>query len=149
MLKEILSISGKSGLYKLISQGKNMFITESLIDKKRIPVYASDKSVSLGDIAIYTEDEEVPLVNILSKIKEKENGGKITLDPSVKPEELRNYFAEILPEFDRDRVYPSDIKKIINWYNILVNAGLTQFDEEEKEEEKENNIPENEPETKE
>jgi len=149
MLKEILSISGKSGLYKLISQGKNMFITESLIDKKRIPVYASDKSVSLGDIAIYTEDEEVPLVNILSKIKEKENGGKITLDPSVKPEELRNYFAEILPEFDRDRVYPSDIKKIINWYNILVNAGLTQFDEKEKEEEKENNIPENEPETKE
>jgi hypothetical protein len=149
MLKEILSISGKSGLYKLISQGKNMFITESLIDKKRIPVYASDKSVSLGDIAIYTEDEEVPLINIFNKIKEKENGEKITLDPSIKPEELRNYFAEILPEFDRDRVYPSDIKKIINWYNILVNAGLTQFDEEEKEEEKENNLPENEPETKE
>jgi hypothetical protein len=151
MLKEILSVSGKPGLYKLISQGKNMFIAESLIDKKRIPVYSSDKVVSLGDIAIYTDNEEVPLANIFNTIKAKESGEKINQDPSAKPDELRNYFAEILPNFDRERVYPSDIKKMINWYNILINAGITLFEEEEEEEEEEdkNNTPENEPETKE
>jgi len=146
MLKEILSVSGKPGLYKLISQGKNMFIAESLIDKKRIPVYSSDKVVSLGDIAIYTDNEEVPLANIFNTIKAKESGEKINQDPSAKPDELRNYFAEILPNFDRERVYPSDIKKMINWYNILINAGITLFEEEEEDK---NNTPENEPETKE
>lgn len=134
MLKEILSISGKPGLYKLISQGKNMFITESLIDQKRIPVYAKDKVVSLGDIAIYTEDTEVPLIDIFRKIKEKENGEKLNLSLTPQPDQLRNYFAEILPEFDRERVYPSDIKKIMTWYNILINAGITEFVKEEKEE---------------
>ena len=144
MLKEILSISGKPGLYKLISQGKNMFITESLLDKKRIPVYAKDKVVSLGDIAIYTEDEEVPLIQILNKIKEKESGEKINFDPTTKPDELRGYFAEILPEFDRERVYPSDIKKIMSWYNILTDAGITEFENNE-----EKNVTEEEAETKE
>jgi len=132
MLKKILSISGKSGLYKLISQGKNMFIAESLIDKKRIPVYAKDKVVSLGDIAIYTKDEETPLVGILNKIKEKENGEKINFNPTIKPDELRNYFAEILPEFDRERVYPSDIKKIMGWYNILTDVGITEYEDDEE-----------------
>jgi hypothetical protein len=146
MLKEILSVSGKPGLYKLISQGKNMFIAESLIEKKRLPVYSSDKVVSLGDIAIYTDNEEVPLANIFNTIKAKENGEKINRDPSAKPDELRDYFAEILPNFDRERVYPSDIKKMISWYNILIDAGLTQFEEAKQEE---NNTPENEPETKE
>lgn len=129
MLKEILSITGKPGLYKLISQGKNMFITESLINQKRIPVYARDKVVSLGDIAIYTEDEEVPLIRIFQTIQEKEKGEKINFNPSAKPEELRSFFAEILPSFDRERVYPSDIKKILSWYTILSNAGLNQFEE--------------------
>ena len=130
MLKEILSISGKPGLYKLVSQGKNMFITESLIDQKRIPVYPKDKVVSLGDIAVYTEDEEVPLGEVFTKIKEKENGEQIPQDQFSQPEEFRNYFAEILPEFDRERVYPSDIKKIISWYNILINNGIEQFKRE-------------------
>ena len=135
MLKEILSISGKPGLYKLISQGKNMFITESLIDQKRIPVYPKDKVVSLGDIAIYTDEEEVPLSQVFRKINEKENGGLINYDPSIKPDELRSYFTEILPEFDKERVYPSDIKKIMAWYNALINAGITQFEDVKKEEE--------------
>lgn len=133
MLKEILSISGKPGLYKLISQGKNMFITESLIDQKRIPVYAKDKAVSLGDIAIYTEDEEVPLIDIFRTIQEKANGEKLDLSQTTQPDQLRNYFAEILPEFDRERVYPSDIKKIMNWYNLLINAGITEFAAKEEE----------------
>jgi hypothetical protein len=127
MLKEILSVSGKSGLFKLISKGKNMFIVESLIDNKRIPVYMKDKVVSLGDISIYTEEEEVSLSVILNSIKEKENCQPIQFSTSIKPEELRTYFETVLPAFDRDRVYPSDIKKIMLWYNLLVKKGLTDF----------------------
>ena len=148
MLKEILSISGKPGLYKLISQGKNMFITESLIDQKRIPVYPKDKVVSLGDIAIYTDEEEVPLSQVFRKINEKENGGLINYDPSIKPDELRSYFTEILPEFDKERVYPSDIKKIMAWYNALINAGITQFEDVKKEEEEKEKSEDSESETK-
>jgi hypothetical protein len=138
MLKEILSISGKPGLYKLISQGKNMFIGESLIDHKRIPVYMRDKVVSLGDIAIYTEEEEVPLAEVFKKIKEKEEGKKVEYDPAIQAPELRDYLAAILPDFDREKVYPSDIKKMLSWYNLLVNEGLTDFETtgEDKEEEK-------------
>lgn len=133
MLKKVLSISGKPGLYKLVSQGKNMYIAESLADKKRIPVYTRDKVVSLGDIAIYTEAEEVPLSSVLTKIKEKEAGNKIVYDPKIQPSELRIYFESVLPEFDRERVYPSDIKKIMNWYNILVTAEMTDFEAVEEE----------------
>lgn len=135
MLKEILSVSGKPGLFKLISQGKNMFVAESLIDQKRIPVYARDKVVSLGDIAIYTEDEEVPMADVLNSIKQKENGEQINFSPSIKPEELRTYFTEILPNFDKERVYPSDIKKIMGWYNLLLKSGITDFDIEKEDEE--------------
>lgn len=136
MLKKILSVSGKSGLYKMISQGKNMLIVESLIDKKRIPAYAKDKIISLGDIAIYTNEEEVPLYEVLNNIKKKENGKKISLDLSkITPEELRNYLAEVLPDFDRERVYPTDIKRLINWYNILLAAGITDFDPEKEQQE--------------
>jgi len=128
MLKTILSISGKPGLYQLVSHGKNMLIIESLADKKRIPAYAKDKVISLGDIAIYTDSSEVPLHEVLTKLKEKENGEKIdTKKISSYPDELRAFFAEILPDFDRDRVYPSDIKKLISWYNILMEAGITDF----------------------
>ncbi|MDH6534508.1 hypothetical protein D0T51_04770 [Parabacteroides sp. 52] len=134
MLKTILSISGKPGLYKLISQGKNMLIVEALSDKKRIPAYAKDKIISLGDIAIYTEEEEVPLYEVLTAIKEKENGGKSALNPTgAKPEDLRAYMAEVLPSFDRERVHPSDIKKLISWYNLLTKNELTNFKPEEKE----------------
>ncbi|MDH6358973.1 hypothetical protein M2135_002866 [Parabacteroides sp. PF5-9] len=128
MLKTILSVSGKPGLFKLISQGKNMLIVESLTDKKRTPVYASDKVISLGDIAIYTEEEEVPLHQVLESIKKKEASAAISLTPSaLSPQELRDYFAAILPNFDRERVYPSDIKKILNWYNTLIANNITDF----------------------
>ncbi len=131
MLKEILSVSGKPGLFKLVSQGKNMFVAESLIDQKRIPVYARDKVVSLGDIAIYTEDDEVPLYQVLSSIQAKENGAPIVINSSIQPEELKAYFETILPDFDKDRVYPSDIKKIMNWYNLLIKFGFTEFKKKE------------------
>jgi hypothetical protein len=127
MLKEILSVSGKPGLFKLISQGKNMFVAESLIDHKRIPVYMRDKVISLGDISIYTDDEEVPLAEVLTKIKEKENGQAIDYSTSITPDELKAYFETVLPNFDKDRVYPSDIKKMMAWYNLLVKEGLTDF----------------------
>ena len=135
MLKTILSVSGKPGLHKMISQGKNLLIVESLTDKKRIPVYASNKVISLGDIAIYTNAEEVPLYKVLNSIKEKENIQKIPIDISkAASDELRAYFAEVLPDFDRERVYPTDIKRLMNWYNTLLDAGITEFDPEEEEE---------------
>jgi len=137
MLKEILSVSGKTGLFKLISQGKNMYIVESLIDKKRIPVYARDKIVSLSDIAIYTETEEIPLATVLDNIKIKESGTAIDIKPNVQPMELRAYFELALPNYDKEKVYPSDIKKIMNWYNILINAGITSFETDEEKEEEE------------
>lgn len=135
MLKTILSISGKPGLFKLVSSGKNMVIVESLADKKKLPIYARDKVVSLGDISIYTDEDEVPLKEVLKTIKEKENGTKASTATNSKPEELKKFFEEILPTFDRDRVYPTDIKKIIGWYNILIEADIEFEAEEEASEE--------------
>jgi len=134
MLKEIVSISGKPGLFKLISKGKNIFIAESLIDQKRIPVYSRDKVVSLGDITMYSNNEEgdVRLAQIFQAIKQKENGELISVSPSISIEELRAYFSQVFPDFDRDRVYPSDIKKVMNWYNLMVKCGLTEFEEGEE-----------------
>ena len=133
MLKTILSISGKPGLFKLISQAKNMLIVESLQTGKRQPAYAHEKIISLGDIAIFTDEEDVPLSEVLNAIKEKENGAKVTLDfKKADNETLRAYLAEVLPNFDRERVYPTDIKKLISWYNLLVETGNTDFVEEEK-----------------
>ena len=134
MLKKILSISGKPGLYKLVSQGKNMLIVESLLTGKRIPAYAHDKVISVGDIAIFTEGGEAPLPDVMSKIKEKENGGVASVSTKAEDKVLRNYFAEILPDFDRERVYTTDIKKLLGWYNLLVEKGLTDFVEERTEE---------------
>lgn len=132
MLKTILSISGKPGLYKLISQGKNMLIVETISpDKKRFPVHGNEKVISLADIAMYTNDAEVPLRDVLTSVKEKENGAVASIDPKkASGDELRTYFAEILPDFDRDRVYVTDIKKLISWYNILATNGLTDFAEQ-------------------
>jgi len=137
MLKEMLSIAGKPGLFKLISKGKNMFIAESLIDQKRIPVYSRDKVVSLGDITMYTNDGDVRLARIFMNIKEKENGEPISFSASITLNELKTYFSEILPDFDQERVYPSDIKKVMSWYNLLVNSGYNNFEEDLEEEEKE------------
>lgn len=134
MLKKILSISGKPGLYKLVSQGKNMLIVESLLTGKRIPAYAHDKVISVGDIAIFTESGEAPLPDVMNKIKEKENGGVTSVSTKAEDKVLRNYFAEILPDFDRERVYTTDIKKLLGWYNLLVEKGLTDFVEEKVEE---------------
>lgn len=127
MLKEILSIPGKPGLFKLVSQGKNMLIVESLVDGKRIPAYAKDKVVALGDIAIFTEDEEVALGQVFENIKIKENGAICSVDTKADNDTLRAFMAQVLPEYDRDRVYPSDIRKVIAWYNVLVNSGVTEF----------------------
>lgn len=139
MLKKILSVSGKPGLYQMVSQGKNMLIIESLTDKKRIPAYARDKVISLGDIAIYTNEKEVPLYEILSSVKQKENGQKVSIELSkASPDELRAYLAELLPDFDRERVYPTDIKRLLTWYNLLLEAGITEYEpQEEKQEKKE------------
>ena len=132
MLKTILSISGKPGLYKLISQGKNMLIVETIdATKKRFPAYGNEKIISLADIAMYTNDSEVPLRDVLRSIKEKENAAIASIDvKKATSEQLREYLAEVLPDFDRDRVYTNDIKKLILWYNILVSNGITDFGEE-------------------
>lgn len=129
MLKTILSISGKPGLYKLISQGKNMLIVESLTDKKRLPAYSNEKIISLGDIAMYTDTEDVPLQEVLLSMKKKENGAAVVMDlKKATPDEFRAYMAEVLPTFDRDRVYVSDIKKLISWYNLLVANDMADFE---------------------
>jgi hypothetical protein len=152
MLKTVLSVSGKPGLYKMISQGKSLLVIESLADKKRIPAYSKDKIISLGDITIAANEEEVPLYKVLNRIKEKENLQTIPSDIlKASTDELHAYFAEVLPEYDRERVYPTDIKRLMNWYNILLEAGITEFapeeeieekqETEESEEEKENNKP--------
>ena len=133
MLKAILSISGKPGLYKLVSQAKNMLIVESVVTGKRAPAYAHDKVISLGDIAIFTESGEVPLREVLIKVKEKENGAVSSIDLKSTPDVLSKYFAEILPDFDRERVYPTDIKKLLSWYNLLVEKDLADFSEEKEE----------------
>ncbi len=135
MLKKILSISGKPGLYKLVSYGKNIIIVESLVDGKRTPAYNHDKIISLGDIAIYTYTEEVPLNTVFESISAKYDGKTVDAKQYATKEDLQNFFLEILPEFDQERVYPNDIKKVISWYNLLVNAGITTFKEEEKKEE--------------
>ena len=131
MLKTILSVSGKPGLFRLVSNAKNMVIVESLTDKRRLPIYARDKVVSLGDIAMYTDEGEVPLSEVLTKIQVKENGAQASVATNSKPDVLKKYFAEILPTYDRDRVYDTDIKKLISWYNLLSAAGIAFESEEE------------------
>lgn len=139
MLETILAISGKPGLYKLVSRGNRSLIVESLdAQKKRMPVFGADKVISLADIAMYTDDEEVPLRRVLKNILEKEGGKKTSLDyKKASKDELAAFMADALPNYDRDRVYPADMKKLVQWYNILVENGVTDFDEpkEEKTEE--------------
>ena len=124
MLTKILSVSGKPGLYKLISTSKNLNIVESLLDGKRIPVYLTEKVVALSDVSIYTMEEDVPLREVFRKIKEKENGEKAVLDSKSSNGEVFRYFGEVLPNYDTEKVYASDIKKILSWYNILINSGI-------------------------
>ncbi len=137
MLKTILAISGKPGLFKLVSQGKNMLIVESLANGKRTPAYAHDKVISLGDIAIYTIDEDVPLGEVFEAIKAKTDAKTVDLKAFADDATLRAYFKEVLPDFDEDRVYTNDIKKVFSWYNLLLAAGITEFVDKEAEEQKE------------
>jgi len=129
-LKEIMAISGYPGLYRHISQGRNGIIVESLTDKKRMPAYASMKVSSLEDIAVFTDEGELPLKDLLKRLYEKESGGP-ALSSKSSPEEIKKYFEEVCPEFDRDKVYFSDMKKIISWYNLLQELKMLEFEEEE------------------
>lgn len=137
MLKTILSIAGRPGLFKLVNQGKNMLIVESLQTGKRTPAYAHDKVISLGDIAIYTVENDVPLTEVFASIKEKNNGEQVDIKAIGDDSKLRAYFKEILPDFDEDRVYTNDIKKVFTWYNQLIAAGISDFTTEAPTEETE------------
>ena len=130
MLRTILAISGKPGLYKLVSRAQNSLIVETLdATHKRLPAFATDRITSLGDIAMFTETEDVPLSKVLMSLQTLEVGKKSSVDyKKASGDELREYFAKILPNFDRDRVHNSDIKKLIQWYNILIENGVTDFD---------------------
>ena len=139
MLSEILSISGKPGLYKKVSQGKNMFIVESLVDGKKMPTFIRDKIVSLGDIQIFTNTGEVALGQVFENIKVKETAKVCPIDSKADATALRNYMKEVLPDYDEDRVYPNDMKKIFSWYNILINKGINEFVEKEEEKKEESN----------
>ena len=140
MEQTILSISGKPGLYKLVSRGKANLIVESIDQQhKRMPVFASDRVTSLGDIAIYTDSEDMPLMKVFANLLKVEEGKPASINyKKCKTAELREYFATILPDYDRDRVHDSDIKKLLQWYNLLVNNGITDFEEPEAEEEEKN-----------
>ena len=133
MFERVLTISGKPGLYRLLSSGRNMLIVEVVDEtKKRMPIHNTDKVVMLDDIAIYTDTEEVPLRDVFAKMYEKENG-PLSIDMKMAtPEELVEYFEGIMPDYDRERVYLTHIKKMFAWYNILVSNGVVDFVEEEK-----------------
>ena len=135
-LSGVISISGKPGLFKVVAQSKNNIIVESLIDNKRIPAYSTDRISALEDISIYTYEEDVPLKQVYTSLAKKEN---CQAGPSHKESsnKLSAYLEEILPDYDQDRVYPSDIKKLFQWYNILQKAGLITLEEEKEEETKE------------
>ena len=135
MLKGILSVSGQSGLFKMVAESKNNIIVESLETLKRMPVHSTSKVSALEDIAIYTENGDVPLKDIFKLISVKENGGQ-ALSPKSSVNELKAYFEKIVPDYDKDRVYISDIKKVLLWYNTLQKNELLDFtetDEESKE----------------
>lgn len=132
MQQTILSIAGKPGLYKLVSRGRANLIVETLDEAhKRMPAFATDRVTSLADIAIYTDADDVPLMTILASLRDKEQGKEVSLNyKKASSKELREYFAEILPDFDRERVHDSDIKKLLQWYNILIKNGITDFESE-------------------
>ncbi|MCH2225208.1 MAG: DUF5606 domain-containing protein [Crocinitomicaceae bacterium] len=135
-LSGIISISGRPGLYKVITQGKNSIIVESLIDGKRFPAYATDRISALDDISIYTLEGDTPLKEIFSDIYTKEDGGKA---PSHKQDAatLQSYLLEILPDYDEERVYTSDIKKLFQWYNLLLSSGNLKPEEKDAKSESE------------
>ena len=140
MLETILAIAGKPGLYRLVNRGNRSLIVETIDKaKKRMPAFGTDRIISLADIAMYTDSEEVPLRQVLKNMLEKEGGKKASIDvKKASKDELAAYVGEVLPNFDRDRVFPSDMKELVQWYDILVENGLTDFDEALKETEGDN-----------
>lgn len=128
-LSKILSVTGKSGLFKLIAHNKSSFIVESLTDGKRLPVFPNDGVATLDNISIFTEEEDVTLQSVLVSIFKKENGAKANVNMSD-AKALKAYFEEILPNYDRERVYVSNIKKVVLWYNQLAEHGLVDAEEE-------------------
>lgn len=140
MLETILAIAGKPGLYRLVNRGNRSLIVETIDKaKKRMPAFGTDRIISLADIAMYTDSEEVPLRQVLKNMLEKEGGKKASIDvKKASKDELAAYVGEVLPNFDRDRVFPSDMKKLVQWYDILVENGLTDFDEALRETEGDN-----------
>lgn len=135
-LKGIISISGKPGLSKIISQSKNGIIVESLIDGKRFPVQGAQRVSSVEDISIYTYEEDVPLTEVFQSIYDKE-GGKSCISHKSEKADLKNYILEILPNIDEERVYVSDMKKMVQWYNLLQEKGLLEPEQEEPKEKEE------------
>ncbi|WP_340114903.1 DUF5606 family protein [Maribellus mangrovi] len=131
MLKGILAISGQSGLFKLVAESKNNIIVESIETKKRLPVYSTAKVSALEDIAIYTYEGDTPLKEIFKAISEEEEGGP-AISHKASGAELKSYFEKVLPDYDQDRVYTSDIKKVLLWYNTLQENQMLDFSEEEE-----------------
>lgn len=131
-LSNILSITGKGGLFKLISRTPNSFIVESLEDAHRFPAFSHDGVATLDNIAIFTEEAEVSLQSVFQAMFKKENGAKVNIPKDNNA--LKSYFAEVLPEYDRERVYVSNIKKVLAWYNLLVEHNLVDLEEEKAEE---------------
>ena len=136
VLKDILAISGEPGLFKFIAQGKNAIIVEHIETGRRNSAYSSAKVSSLEDISVFTEGEDLPLGKVLDKIFEKESGGS-AIDSKADAEKLREYFEEVVPDYSKEKVYLSDIKKIILWYNLLQKKGMLIREEPEKEAEPE------------
>lgn len=133
-LSKVLSITGKGGLFLLVSKGNNCFIVESLADGKRFPAFSHDGVANLENISIFTEDEDVTLQSVLQAIYKKENGGLCNVKMNDN-NALKAYFAEVLPNYDKERVYVSNIKKVLAWYNILVEHKLVDLEEAPKQEE--------------
>lgn len=135
MLKKILSISGRPGLYKLVSYGKNMLLVEGLTDGKRFPVHSRERVMSLGDISIFTTADDIPLSQVLENIGKKFENKAIDAKTYTTPDQLHEFMGSVLESWDEERVHNSDIKKIISWYNILIDNGITDFTAKEEEEE--------------
>ncbi len=134
-LSGIISIAGMSGLYKVIAQTKNGLIVESLLDKKRVPAYSTHRVSALEDVSIYSTADDVPLKDVFQKIYDKEKGGA-AIDHKKPDAELKKYFKEAFVDYDEERVYVSDIKKVLNWYNTLQKDGLLEKQPEKAEEDK-------------
>lgn len=135
MLSNILSIAGKPGLYKLISTNKNLNIIESLSDGKRAPLHAREKVITLNDVSVYTNEGDTPLREVFKTIQEQQKGQKVSLDANSTSKELFSFLEAVLPNYSRDSVYASDVKKIVTWYNLLTEHGIAFEQEQEQEQE--------------